>query len=428
VIRLAVLSASVLAMAWVPGAQSTPWPLLGLWIAAFAAYGLAARSVRDLSPRAIWVGAIALRMGLLGAAPSLSEDVYRYIWDGWVARNGVNTFAFAPAATELTGLRTEWWELINHPGIPTIYPPGAQIVFLVLAWIAPAWLLFKIAWVAADLVVALLIGRLCGAPGPDRAPANAISGLTGVAPLLPVFLYLWNPLVLIEVAWSGHFEPVGIALMLSAVLVVRSRAWLGGVLLGLGAAIKFAPLAAVPALFRRYGMLAAVLAVLTPGILYLPFLDAGSRLFEGLRTYADIWEFNAGLYWVMKVLPGPAELGRWLGAATVAGVALFAGYRRVGLGTALYWTVGAGLLVSPTIHPWYVLWVLPFASLYRARAWILLTGTVFLAYGGRDAYLATGVWPEPVWLRLLIHGPVLALLAWDWRKSSREEGADPPAA
>ena len=83
--------------------------------------------------------------------------------------------------------------------------------------------------------------------------------------------------------------------------------------------------------------------------------------------------------------------------------------------------IGAGLLLSPTIHPWYILWVLPFACLYLNRGWLLFSGTVFLAYAGRDAYLATGVWPEPAWLIWGIHGPPLALLAWDgWRGRSPE--------
>ncbi|MFV1986110.1 MAG: hypothetical protein ACC682_02425 [Gemmatimonadota bacterium] len=395
---LALQSAAILAMAWIPGADATPWPLLALWALAFAAYALAARSAEQLSERALWTGAIGLRLGLLGAAPSLSEDVYRYVWDGLVTRSGINPFAYPPAAPELAAIRPEWFELINHPTVPTIYPAGAQIVFVALAAILPGWLLFKLAWVCADLLAAWLLSRLAR---------------EGAGRRLATFLYLWSPLLLVEVAWSGHFETVGIAAMLGAILVVRSNAWAGGALLGLGAALKFAPLAAVPALFRRYGFVPALLAVAVPVVLYVPYAAVGPRLFEGLRTYADIWEFNAGVYGVLRLLPGPADLGRWIGAVVVVSIALFAAYRRWGVGRTLYWTIGAGLLLSPTIHPWYVLWVLPLACLYRGTGWIVFTGTVFLAYAGRDAYLSSGAWPEPLWLRLLIHVPLLWLLARD---------------
>ena len=408
---LFLIGMSVLAMAWIPGGVSTPWPAIALWLVAFAGYAMAARGHGAVSGTAVWGGAIAVRLGLLGAAPTLSEDVYRYVWDGWVLRNGINPFDHPPAAESLAFLRTEWWELINHPTVPTIYPPGAQFVFVALAWIAPAWLTFKVAWVAADLGVAWLISRLCrtgGRRGGDRRET----------PPLPVVLWLWNPLVLVEIAWSGHFDPVGVALMLGAVLVVGTRPLAAGALLGLGAAMKFAPLAAVPALFRRHGAVTAGIALGVPVALYLPFAGAGAGLFEGLRTYADLWEFNAGVYWMLESLPGPTDLGRWLGGAAVLVVAILAAARRATLEDTLFWTLGAGLLVSPTLHPWYVLWILPLACLRGNRAWILFSCTVFLAYAGRDAYLASGDWPEPIGLRLLIHGPFLALLLWDAKRGT----------
>lgn len=395
---LLVQAVALIAMAWIPGVALTTWTLLALWGTACAAYMSSARLADGMSLRVVWGGAIATRLALLGAAPVLSEDIYRYMWDGWVARNGINPFAYPPSATELTAIRTDWWEIINHPTVSTIYPPGAQLVFLGLAAIVPGWLLFKFAWVVADLVAAWILSRLVS----DDAKRQRT-----------LLLYLWSPLLLAEVAWNGHFETVGIAAMLGAVLLVRRTAWAGGVLLGLGAAIKFAPLAAVPALARRRGAVAALLALAVPVVLYLPYLGAGSGLFSGLRTYADIWEFNAGVFALLSNLPGPGDLGRWIGAAVVVAVALLAALRRWGLGRTLYWTIGAGLLVSPTLHPWYVLWVLPFACLYRGTGWIVFSATVFLAYAGRGTYLATGSWPEPLWLRVLIHAPLLVLLARD---------------
>lgn len=398
-----VEAAALWAMAW--GGLGTPYPALSLWAVGFAAYLLAAGGAERLDRRWIWGGGIALRVGMFPSAPALSEDIYRYMWDGWVQRSGANPFQHAPAAPDLEALRTEWWPLINHADVPTIYPPGAQLVFVALAWIAPAWWIYKFAWLAADLAVAWLVGRLSRGRGS-----------------VPLLLYLWSPLLVVEVAWSGHFDPLGIAPMLGAVLLVGTAAqpaWRAGALLGLGASIKFAPLAAVPALWRRHGWVAAAIAVAIPVVLYLPFLSAREALFGGLRTYADVWEFNAGLYNALQRLPGPDDLAKWVGAAVVGAVVVRAAAGRWSLGRSLFWAIGAGLLTSPTIHPWYILWVLPFACLYLSRGWLLFSGTVFLAYAGRDAYLATGVWPEPAWLAWGIHGPPLALLAWDgWRGRS----------
>ena len=402
---VAVEAAALWSMAW--GGSGTPWPAIPLWVAAFAAYLGAARYAAAPQPpaairRHVWTAGIALRAGVFPSAPALSEDIYRYIWDGWVQSNGVNPYAHPPSASALEELRTAWWPLINHADVSTIYPPGAQIVFALLASAGPAWWIFKLGWLAADLLVARIIDRLS-------------SGRSA----LPLLLYLWSPLVVVEVAWSGHLDPLGVAPMLGAVALAGSAAvpaWRSGALLGLGAAVKFAPLAALPALFRLRGPGALAAAVLVPLLLYVPYVGAGPALFDGLRTYADLWAFNGGLYRVLERLPGHPDLAKWIGASIVGAIALRAALRRWPLERVLLWTIGAALLLSPTLHPWYLLWVLPFACLSANRGWLLFSGTVFLAYAGRDAYLATGAWPEPAWLAWLIHGPPLALLAWDgWR-------------
>ncbi len=412
-------AAALSAMGWWPGGRGTPWPALGLWAVAFAAYAIAcARS--GVSRRDAWLCGIFLRALLLPLAPAFSEDIYRYMWDGWVQGHGINPFSFAPAEGGVEALRTGWWATINHPEIPTIYPPGAQLAFRSLAAIAPAWIVFKLAWIAADLGVAWLIERIAARESRALAPRALI-------------LYLWSPLLVVEVAWSGHLEPLGLVPVMAAILL-EQRSRLGadtsprgagrgvggrplaiGTLLGLGAAIKFAPLAAVPALWRRHGLRAAAAAVLLPVVLYAPFASAGARLFEGLGEYADRWAFNAGAFQLLGALIGPDEWARWAVAGIVVAVALGAAWSRWTLARTLLWTTGAALLLSPTLHPWYVLWILPFACLFESRAWLALTGTVFLAYAGRDAYLASGVWPEPAWLRALVHGPVILLLLYEAR-------------
>lgn len=421
----AALAASLWTMAWVPGGDATPWPALALWPVAFAAYafagsragggsgGISGGASGGVSEGAIWGGAIALRLALVPALPSLSEDLYRYMWDGWVQIHGVNPFVYSPGAAELAPLRLEWWPLINHPDISTIYPPGAQLVFLSLAVTGPARIAFKLAWVAADLAAGWLVGRLAR-PGAARRRA--------------LLLYLWCPLLVVEVAWSGHLEPLGFAAAVGAALLARGADPIrAGALLGAGAAIKFAPLAALPVLWRRHGIRAAAVAVAVPALLYIPYAGAGAALFEGLGTYADVWVFNPGLFGLLEAAVGSDGAARGLAAGLLACVVALTVWRGMSLGRALYWILGAGVLLSPTIHPWYVLWVLPFACLYGGRGWILLTGTVFLAYAGRDAYLATGHWPRPAWLGALIHGPPLALLAWDGVRglaSHRFEGGD----
>jgi len=419
----------------VPGAAATPWPALGLWAAAFALYAAAAlRHDRRPVPRgAMWAGALALRLPLLFLLPRFSDDIWRYLWDGWVGLHGLNPFAHAPSSPALDAIATPWRGLINHPGIRTIYPPGAQLVFTALAALGPSVLVFKAAWTAADLAVGWVLDRLASRRG-------------GPPALAPV-LWLWSPLVTVEVAWSGHVEPLGVLPMLAALLVLRGgpaasdggagaaarearpagrgRALAAGLLLGTGAAVKLAPAAILPALGRRRGWAAAAAGLAVAALLYLPYLGAGGALLSGLGAYADRWRFDPGLFRIPAALLGDPRRARIAAAAVVGGVAGWGVLRRWPVERAAFWTLGAALLLSPTIHPWYLLWVLPLAFLRRSRAWVLWGGLVFLGYAGLDAYHATGTWPLPGWLALLIHVPFLALLATDaalaHRRGEREQ-------
>ncbi len=389
----------------------TPVTVFLLWGMGFAAYAFSAVKANFVSRKQVWVGGILLRAGLFPLTPMLSEDIYRYIWDGWVQWNGMNPFSHAPADSALALFRTEWSFLINNADVPTIYPAGAQLIFFILAWLGPTVAIFKTAWLIADLITAYIIHRLSRGSG-SRA----------------LLLYLWSPLLLMEVAWSGHFDPIGIAPMMGAVWVsgVISHPVLAalrvGSLLGLSISVKFAPLAVIPVVFRRYGVLAVAGCLAIPILLYIPFSSVGAALFDGLRTYVDLWQFNAGGYLLLEQMVGHRDISKWLGTMAVVVVVGWAAVKKWPLARALFWSIGTALIVSPTVHPWYLLWVLPLACLSESRGWILMTGTVFLSYAGRDVYLASGVWPQPLWLTAIIHVPPLALLAYDGWRGSRPQG------
>ena len=442
--RKALIAAGLLevgalaAMGWVPGWRATPAPALALWGVAWIGHLWAWRALAagpDLRPggsvgdgppgtrtpshrTVLWTMGIVGRLALLPLLPHFSEDLWRYLWDGHVALQGVNPFLHAPVDGALDPIATDWRPRINHPDVPTIYPPGAQAVFTALALLGPSAIVYKAAWLAADLGVAHLIDRLARTRG-DRS---------GV----PLLLWLWSPLVLVEVAWSGHLEPLGLLPMMAALLWLVQGAGhvpigdggrdagvegagrsgrhglAAGGLLGLSAAVKFAPLAAVPALARRRGARAAAAAVAVPLLLYLPYSGAGAALFQGLAEYAARWRFNAALFPVLELVAG--EAARPVVALLVASVAAVAAACRWTVARTLFWCIGAGLLLSPTIHPWYALWILPLAAVRRSVPWVAWTAFLFLAYAGRDAYAATGTWPHPPALAALVHAPLLLLL------------------
>ena len=115
--------------------------------------------------------AVLFRLLLLDTAPSLSDDIYRYLWDARVQAAGGNPYAHAPDAAPLEGLRDEDWSRINHPELVTVYPPVAQWFFLAAHLVWPGVTGLKAALVLCDLLLIAVLWRLLRVRGqrPERA-------------------------------------------------------------------------------------------------------------------------------------------------------------------------------------------------------------------------------------------------------------------
>ncbi|MCY3676232.1 MAG: glycosyltransferase 87 family protein [Gemmatimonadetes bacterium] len=415
--------AALAAFGWLTGA-ALPMPRLLLPAAAFLCYGAAgiAATKRPLSIPLIWGIGILARLALLPLAPELSDDIYRYLWDGHLLGEGLNPYGHPPADDAYASIRTPWHDRVNHPEVPTIYPPLAQLLFGLVGALGGTIPGAKLVWLCFDLGCGLLLCR--------------IAGRTGRNPSAVLVWYLWSPLLIVETAWSAHFDAVGLFFLAGLIWVASGRrnrpggtsrghrpnrrrtrhvraATLGS-LLGLAALTKFAPAAVLPPLVRRHGAAAAVAFVAVCTALYLPFAGVGlGALTEGLRTYAEHWTANQGAFTLIaRLFPDPVQ-ARTAAAVPVLAVVVYATWRRFRVERALLWIIGAGLLLSPTFHPWYALWVLPMAALRGHAPFLLLTGLSFLGYWGLAAYQLTGVWPEPAWTRVVMWLPVWILLLAD---------------
>ncbi len=434
---------------WLPS-LALPLPRLLLPATAFLCYlhaGLAAeRFHRIAAPHVtiiVWAIAIGTRLALLPLPPFLSDDIYRYLWDGHLLVQGVNPYAHPPDADALAGLRTPWHDRINHPDVPTIYPPATQLLFGAVAGAGGLVMVAKSLWLLFDLGCGLLLGR--------------IARRRGRPPLPTLIWYLWSPLLIVETAWSAHFDAVGLFLLAALILTVdpgplRNRvhgpkslmhntgqgsvrlgaslhAIRSGGLLALATLVKFAPAIVLPLLYRRQGAWTLVGFGGVAAALTLPFagpgiLEGWVDLTAGLRIYARHWSANEGAFALLEALVGDPVAARLAAAGTVGGVAILVAWRRFPMERALLWTIGAGILLSPTIHPWYTLWTLPMAALCGSRAFLVLGGLAFLGYWGLGTYLESGIWPQPALIRWILWAPVWALLIAAARRAG--SGRNPP--
>src|SRR6266446_4583056 len=304
---------------------------------------------------------LLFRVLMLPTPVYLSSDLFRYLWDGRVQLAGVNPYRYAPSAPELAYLRDgEIHPRINRPAARTIYPPAAQWLFALAAALAPGsivgWRLLLLLFDGATVAILLLLLRRLG-----MSPTAVI-------------IYAWSPLVVFEGVQAGHVEAAMIPLILLALLLRQTGSLvLAGVALGAGA-LGFLPEYLASPEDHNIGLRA---------LLTHPFGFTG----EVARGVAMALLFAAL-------------------AATLVIIGRRAGQDPPGLWRASTLAVCSYLLLVPTaMHPWYVVWVVPFLSVRPSPAWLWFSGAVTLSY---VAYVVTPA-PLPWWAWLLEYGPLYAL-------------------
>lgn len=386
----------------------------------FAAYILAVLTVlparahaqaTPLSAKTILGAAVVFRLLLVPTTPSLSGDIYRYIWEGKLQVHGINPYLYSPSDSHLTSLRDHVYQGVNYKDLPAIYPPMMEWAFALAAFIHPSFWVVKLLFVSADVALIVLLCRLL------RVRQRLADH---------VLLYAWNPLVIVEVASSGHNDPLAVLLLLAATLgIIGDRRVLSMMALGLSAASKIFPLLLAPLFVRRRWWPAVMIPPVVVAVAYLPYSGAGWNLVRSLTQYAERWRFNDSLFslfergiawsgispvakgWadthgVDSLFTQPHMLARgvaWLITLIVlARLARLRWRADLPIERALYLFTATMLLVQPTLHPWYLLWVLPWLALFPSPAWIALSGLIPLAYLGGT------------WVRWAEYVPFYALL------------------
>jgi len=322
--------------------------------------------------------AVFFRAVLIPAGPEpLSDDIYRYIWDGRVQQTGINPYLYPPSSKQLESLRDDAiYPHINRKDYPTIYPAGAQIFFRVSHALAGDRIFgFKGLMVFFDAATVLVLLALLRAYGFEEAR---------------IFIYAWNPLIIFEIGFAGHLEGLMVFLMVLAFYLNAIKKNMPAVIaLAFASATKLYPALLLPALLNRGERIKGVAVFLCSFlVLYLPFFGAGNKIKGFLPIYfKNPYEsFNLGLkYLIMRLFPGWDYLvisKIFILILTAAGIFFF--FKEKLKEQHLYCSyVLAGLLIilmPAALHPWYVIMLIPFLTFFPSGAWLMFTGTVALSY------------------------------------------------
>jgi hypothetical protein len=341
------------------------------------------------------VGLLA-RLALIPSAPTLSEDVYRYLWDGRLVAEGVNPFPKAPSDPALARFQDRLLRRLNHPDVPTIYPPAAQYLFAAAAAVRPDPLQWKLLLLGLEGLLTASLASLLRRRG---LPAERL------------LLYYWNPLVIVESFGSGHLDLAAAGFLLAAVaLAERGRHAAAGGALALAVGVKYVPALVAPYWLRRRSLGLLLAAAAGVCLLFVPFIGAGASLWSGLLTYSRHWEFNGLVYPLLRELGVSAGNAR-TGLAVALAAAVFAvSIRARSASGAAIASFTALALLSPTLFPWYLVPIAALLPLHPDPGLLLFTGLVPLSYATLPAFAATGAWRLPAWVPWVEYGGLAA--AW----------------
>lgn len=379
---------------------------------------------------------IALRGVFLLALPSLSQDFYRFLWDGNLLLEGLNPYAQTPDDWMARGGPPfpGAWEL--HEGMGALssgnfsnYPPVNQYFFALAAYlggktIAGTLIATRGIILLADLGI-LYFGR-------------RILRKLNRAPYM-IFWYFLNPLVIIELSGNLHFEGVMLCFFIMAMYLLLSGKWLmATVPYALSIGVKLIPLLFLPLVMPLLGIRRGVGFYLGTGLvlgacLYPLYFDAfGPNYAQTLKLWFSNFEFNAGLFnvaeWIaVRQGARPWEFirayGNWLPAVMVAATLLLTLLPALRKGK--YWFGGALVLLStyyflsPTVHPWYIIFPLLLGVFTDLRFVLVWSATVVLSY---SAYSPSGVAEKPLFL-FLEYLPVFGVLGYEIFKNRKNFNA-----
>ena len=324
--------------------------------------------------------AVLFRLALLlTSPPTLSGDVYRYVWDGRLANAGVSPYAHAVNSPLLDRYDSPQRALVNNNWMASPYLPAAQALFALVYRLVPdSPLAFQVAAVLCDLLTGWMVVDLLRRLGLPRERA---------------LIYFWHPLVIVEVAHGAHVDAWMVCWMIAslwALIALRSRL-LSAIALAAATLTKGLPALLLPVLARRWRWPYVLLYLTLIVVVCLPFGLAagwglslppnGEGLLGALLIYGAYWNFNSGLYHWLEVLfsgyptpnPVPQETVGWLPiyAAKVVmalglGGTMFAVWRKgqrfeteLGLLRLAIVPFAAYLLLATTVHPWYATWIVP---------------------------------------------------------------------
>jgi len=406
---------------------------------AYLLYSYKKENTKQLTLRQLLLVALGLRLVFLGALPSLSDDFWRYLWDGRLLAHGYNPYQYLPSEINQLPFLTPLFDYLNSPDFYSVYPPVMQLIF------GGSTLLFsENVWLQVITMRLLVIGF-------EMGTIYLLWQILGKLqlPKQRTLLYALNPLIIIELTGNLHSEYAMIFFMtLTIYLLLQERIYVAAVAFSGAILTKLIPLVFMPLLFNRFkwkkGILFCVISLGISIVAYLPMMDWA--LFLKIRAatalYFSHFEFNASVYYLLRYvvineywwvweyhdyfrgndyvehflrLDLYAYLRKLLPLIEIVIIFLYSFRKKVAenrlffLGSLL-WIYSLHIWLATTVHPWYIAPLILFGTLTPWRyaiVWSFLIGGTYLSY-----YQAS--FEESTTIIVVEYGILLLVMAYEF--------------
>jgi len=345
---------------------------------------------------------LLLRLILVFLMPNLSDDIYRFIWDGRLIINGISPFAELPNyyidnKINLIGIDENLFNQLNSSQYFTVYPPVPQGIFALASLISPnniwgSMAVMKSALLLFEIGTFLLLLKLLKHFSLPRK--NAL-------------LYALNPLIILDTFANLHFEIAMIFFVLFALWLLVSREWVSSAFaMSLAVASKLLPLIFLPFLIKKFN------------------INTIKNFGDSLDLYFQRFEFNASLYYIFRYI-GLKISGYNMIQVLGPALALVAGVLILGLSfrekkslknfqilpQQWLFAMTIFLVFTTTVHPWYTSSLLVLCVFTNFRYPILWSGLIMLTY----INYSYGAYNENLWVVVVEYG--LGFVLWEIRNS-----------
>ena len=352
--------------------------------------------------------ALAIRAPLAVPRVNSDNDMVRYLWDGRVQTLGYSPYAVLPSDPMMAGAHTEETRRMPSLRSPTPYPPAAQLFFRLVVSIHDSTRAMKLALEACDLLTILVLWRwLAGTGRPEWL----------------VVTYAWNPLVILEIAHSGHLDALGaLWILVSAYWLSRERTALASIAYALAVATKLLPIVLLPLFWKRVRLRDALAGAAVLMMLYGAYTRDGVFPVGAVPNVVAHIRFNGPLFRFFAGLGTPR-----IAALAAVGLGMIAAvWSRWRLDqkdpAAWAWPMAIALAAAPVIYPWYLLYFTPFLFCVTTLPLVAWTITIIPTYIVWELAQHGARWVVPLPVMGWEYGIVLAAIGtlW-WRRTRRAQ-------